>query len=990
VGVELPLENLQQAGLEAMGKAANMLDGRDAESLFDNPDSNNKEMLLAQRSIRNLMIAAFMYNQELFPLLVGQSVSISLEYGNAPESALSFANYGLMLGAFRGMYKEGLKFGELALRLCDRFHGVAPTATVCLVLGSELMPWVQPVRFAIPIIKRGYEEGLASGDILWAGYLVMYRVLLDAFGGKRLDELLDGMSDQLDFTSRTQNPGATAGILAHQIVLSTLAGRTKSSSDFSGGGVDEVTFLLSCEERHIAMAICFYKILKAQALYLFGRPQQAYDATREIDDKLSYIVNHPILADRLLYQSLALASLWGGKHSDERRAAMEQLQVNLAQLKKWSDSCPDNFLAKRLMVQAEIARITGDEAAADLYDNAIDAAHERQFVQDEALANELAGRFVIERRPTSRVATMYLRDARYAYSIWGASRKIEELELEFPQLLTEYREVHVRTAGSLVGIGTIESGSSTLGTGLLDLNTLVKASQTISSEVVLGRLLERLLSILIENAGAQRGLLLLSRAGELYVEAEASVVSDEAAVLMSIPIDTSEGASLIPIAVAHYTARTKEVVVVDDAQQDPRFMADPYVQKRETRSVLCQPILHQGQMIGLVYLENDLVTAAFTPERTRLLELLSGQIAVSIKNAELVEHLEEKVRERTTQLELRTQFIEQTFGRYMSSEIADSLLKSPEGLDFGGQKRTVTILLSDLRGFSSFSETLPPETIVKMLNNYFSEMTTVVQKYNGTIDEFIGDAILVIFGAPLQRRDDAERAVACAVEMQMNMSRVNSWNAQHGFPALEMGIGINTGEVVAGNIGSRKRAKYSVIGNNVNLAGRIESYTIGGQVLISKSTRDAVKTPLKILRTITAEPKGVSRPVTIYEVGGLGGDHGLVLPRHEVRWSNIKPALPVTFQLVAGKEVMGTKHGGVLVRLAATEGEIQCRTPPPPFADLKLTLKPTDSISTAVGIYGKVSGPPSKTGRFVLRFTAVPKDARQYLDSLGRPQSKQK
>jgi len=183
------------------------------------------------------------------------------------------------------------------------------------------------------------------------------------------------------------------------------------------------------------------------------------------------------------------------------------------------------------------------------------------------------------------------------------------------------------------------------------LNTLIKAAQTISAEVLLGRLLERLLGVLIENAGAQRGVLLLSRDDELYVEAEGSVLSDEVAVV-SIPIDSAAGASLVPIGVINFAARTKQVVVVANAQQDERFMMDPYVQKRETRSVLCQPILNQGQMIGIVYLENDLTSGAFTPERTHLLSLLSGQIAVSIKNAELVEHLEQKVRERTHQLEL--------------------------------------------------------------------------------------------------------------------------------------------------------------------------------------------------------------------------------------------------------------------------------------------------------------------------------------------------
>ena len=259
-------------------------------------------------------------------------------------------------------------------------------------------------------------------------------------------------------------------------------------------------------------------------------------------------------------------------------------------------------------------------------------------------------------------------------------------------------------------------------------------------------------------------------------------------------------------------------------------------------------------------------------------DVLTVAAEVSESEGVLVEHLEEKVRERTAQLEVRTQLIEQTFGRYMSTEIAESLLKTPRGLSLSGEKKIVTIMMSDLRGFSALCETLPPETIVKVLNNYLSEMTTVIQKHNGTIHEFIGDAILAIFGAPLQRPDDAYRAVACALEMQIAMDRVNAWNDQHGFPRLEMGIGINTGEAVAGTIGSDKRAKYSVVGSNVNLAVRIEGYTIGGQILISQATRDAVKATLGIVRSLTAEPKGIANPITIYEVESMEDDRALALP----------------------------------------------------------------------------------------------------------------
>jgi len=985
LGVALPLDNMQEAGQQALGRVAARLAGRDVASLYDNADVDSPEMALAQRCLRHLTITAFLSNQQLFPLIVATSVELSLEHGNAPESALSFSNYGLILGAFMGRYRDGLELGRLALRLCDRFHGRAPTATVCLVMGSELMPWVQPAHQSLPVLERGYREAMDSGDILWAGYLVLYRVLIDAFSGKRIDEVLEGISDQLGFTTRTQNHGPGAGILAHQIVLSTLAGRTKSSSDFAGGGVDEATFLRSCEDSKLAMATCLYKILKAQALYLFGRPQQALDATLQVQGLLAYVVNHPNLADHLLYQSLSLCALWDGTSDDRRLEVMGTLRANLAQLTLWSESCPDNYLAKRLMVEAEIARIVEDDAeAADLYDKAIDAAHESQFVHDEALANELAARFVMERRPKARVGAMYLRDARYAYHLWGAHRKVEELELEFPQLLTEYRDVRpgagataeTKTGETLQTTTTRSHGAS------LDLDTLIKAGQAISGEVNFGRLLDRLLGILMENAGAQRGVFVLARDGELFVEAEGSIVSQEISVLMSIPIESTAAGEMLPIGVVRFAARTKATVVVDDAQHDERFMRDSYVQKRETRSLLCQPILNQGELLGLVYLENDLVSAAFTPERTRLLALLSGQIAVSIKNAELVENLEEKVRERTEQLELRSRFIEQTFGRYLSSEIADNLLKSAEALDFGGQKRVVTVLMSDLRGFSSLSDSLPPETIVKLLNNYLSEMTTVIQKYNGTIDEFIGDAILTIFGAPLQRADDADRAVACALEMQLAMPRVNAWNAAQGFPMLETGIGINTGEVVAGNIGSRKRAKYGVVGSNVNLAARIEGYTTGGQILIADATRRAVKAPLTTRGEMTVEPKGLSTPITLYDVDGLGGTHALALPLEDARWAEVEPPVPVNFRWVTQKEVVGQVHAGSLVRLSRREAEIRSATRPPPFTDISLLFDAGDAALAQGAIYGKVMARAGADDTFVLRFTTVSADARRFLESL--------
>lgn len=975
VGVEMPSENLGEAGQQIIGEVMQMLGGRDPAALIDEPDVTNEKMALAQRCLRHLTIAAFLSNQELFPIVVGTSVKLSLEYGNAPESSLSYANIGLIMGAFMDRYQEGAAFGELALRICEKFEGQAPNATVCLVVGSELMPWVKHVNEALPVIDQGIREGLDAGEILWVGYLAVYRVLIETFAGTNIDTVLDGLKERLEFTDETQNLGAAAAIRAHQIVLSSLAGHTKSSVDFRAGDLDEMTFLANCEEQQLSMALCLYKILKAQAVYLYGNPKEALDLTREVEGMLHFIPNHPNLADHRLYQALSLAALYPSGNAERDATTLEQIAVNLERLKVWAASCPENYLAKRLIVEAELARITDNEiAASDFYDQAIDAAHKHGFLQDEALANELAARFVLESRPKSRIGGMYLRSAHYAYGMWGAARKIEELEIEFPQLLTEFSKAPSRGATVTdFRRNTIQRSQTGSGEVQLDIDTLIKAGQTISGEINLSRLLERLLTNLIENAGAQRAVLLLTRNGALVVEAEANVNSEAVDVKMSVPLDTSAGAELVPQRIINYAARTSDVVLVDDAHQDERFLMDPYIQARETRSVLCQPILNQGVLVGIVYLENDLTSSAFTPDRAHLISLLSGQIAISNQNAELVANLEDKVRERTEKLETQSRFIQQTFGRYMSDQIVDQLLKSPDALDFRGRKTTVTVMMSDLRGFTTFSDNLPPETIVKLLNNYLSEMTTIIDKYKGTIDAFIGDGILTIFGVPFERPDDAERAVACALEMQLAMPRINEWNRRNGLPELEMGIGINTGEVVAGNIGSRKRAKYGIVGSNVNLANRVESYTVGGQILVTEGTRDAIKAPLSVRDIGSVEPKGVTEPLRLFQVTGVGGAHGLELPEPRQDWVELAEGVPVSFRLVVEKKVTDTVHEGVMIRLSPQVAQIRSSALPGLFTDVELEFKDRDGkLNGSAAVYGKVVDEPAAESAFCVRFTSVP------------------
>ena len=271
---------------------------------------------------------------------------------------------------------------------------------------------------------------------------------------------------------------------------------------------------------------------------------------------------------------------------------------------------------------------------------------------------------------------------------------------------------------------------------------------------------------------------------------------------------------------------------------------------------------------------------------------IEDQLAVKIDEVEAL----------VVNLELRNGFIREVFGRYITDDVVNTLLASPAGLQLGGEKRKITILISDVRGFSSLCERLSPEQVVSILNIYLGAMAEVIERYRGSINEFIGDAILAVFGAPIAAEDNAERAVACALAMQLAMSDVNTTLRAQGLPALEMGIGVHTGEVVVGNIGSQKRAKYGVVGSHVNMASRIETYTVGGQVLISESTCAEVGEQLRTRRSFKVLPKGAREALTIYDVVGITGAHELTLPEATSKLRRLAAGAPARFTVLEGKD----------------------------------------------------------------------------------------
>lgn len=360
-----------------------------------------------------------------------------------------------------------------------------------------------------------------------------------------------------------------------------------------------------------------------------------------------------------------------------------------------------------------------------------------------------------------------------------------------------------------------------------------------------------------------------------------------------------------------------------------------------------------------------------------LLSLVSYYYNTSATNAEGA------LEQERSRLEEMTVLLKKMFGRYLSTEVMNTLIENPSALELGGEKRSVTIMMSDLRGFTALSERLAPEQVVQMLNAYFEVMLEVVLKYQGTINEIIGDALLIIFGAPQEMPDRAQRAIACAIEMQNAMTQVNEQNRAQGLPELQMGIALNETEVIVGNIGSAKRSKYAAVGSGVNMTSRIESYAVGGQILISESVCQKAGEVLRIDALRDVLPKGADTPLRIYEIGGISGKYNLALEGQDPDLVTLSERIPLKYTVLEGKDIGKRGFDASVVRISKNSAEIKLGAHFKSMTNLKMNLANVDETLSARDFYGKViKSSEEKRRTHVVHFTSVPPEVDAYFQAL--------
>ncbi|EKF05717.1 MULTISPECIES: AAA family ATPase [unclassified Tolypothrix] len=961
------------------------LAGKEPLDLLDLPVMTDPYTIAALRLMSNVTISAYNTAPIIFQLMTLQQVKLLVQYGNSAVAASSYAWYGLFLSGIVDDIDTGYKFGQLALKILDKFDAKEFQAKTFFAFNIFIMPWKMHIKKTLKPLFKSYQIGIEMADFEYAARAALHYGCHSYLAGNPLLETEQEMSkySHLMLELKQESVLCKNEIIRRSILK--LLDRFEPTVGCNCGDFNDeklLKFLLDANLCHTIFVLAINRLIVSYLLQDFPLVNKyAVLAETYLDSGCAFSLG----AIFNFYDSLYQLAIYTEAESDEKIQILEKVHTNQQKMQIWSHYAPMNFLQKYHLVAAERHRVLGEDIQAiDNYNRAIELSREHEYLQEEALANELAAKFYLTKGMT-KIAQVYMVDAHYCYQRWGAIAKVRQLEETYPQLLiwqsSSFEKARTSISQTLNRL-TTSSTSSSSDSGVaevLDLATVIKASQAIAGEIVLENLLAKLMAIVIENAGATKGVLILCQNGELWIKAVKEVGSDTVKVLQSLPVDHSD---VLPKVIVNYVARTQSDVVLTNATCEGLFIKDIFIKENQPQSVLCTPILNQGKLLGVLYLENHLTTGAFTDNHLEVLKILSSQAAISIENALLYQTLEQKVQERTTQLaqanmdlKKRNLLIRQVFGRYLSDDIVANLLESPERLQLGGDRRKMTILTSDLRGFTAISERSQPEEVISILNIYFEFMADVITKYQGSINEFMGDGILVLFGAPTPREDDALRAVACACAMQLAMDAVNEKLQDLNFPQLDMGIGINTGLVILGNIGSEKRTKYGIVGSQVNLAYRIESYSLGGEILISEQTLQEVGSIVRINGQKQVHPKGVKQLITIYCVDGIGKPYNLFLSTEEEIFFTLTEIIPIQYAMIEEKHINEIMFQGSVIQISEKGAKVYCdHLPegclPPAQTNIKLNLLvPNIPAELQEDIYAKVSENLADSRSFYLHFS---------------------
>ena len=808
-----------------------LLIGKDNDKLEKLPVMTNEHKKASMRILADIASSSYWATPTLFPLIIFRMVEISLRNGNTAVSAFAFATYGVIMCGVLGDMKSGYSFGKLGLTLLDKFKAKEWKTQIYTPIYALINNWNEHVHNTLKPLQESYHIGLETGAIEFACINTNIYCIHAFLSGKPLNRLeVETKAYSESFKAFKQETNFNYNEVYHQAMLNFM-GRSASPTVLTGEAYDEEKMLKQNTARNDKTGTFFIHFNKMILCYYFEDYEKALYHSEESRKLLEAVLAKFEIPNHHLYEALIMLALYPKANPGDQRRYIRTIKSNMKKMGKWAKDAPMNYLHKYNLLDAELHRVLGKlDKARLIYDNVISGAASSNYIHEVALTYELAGKLYLNIK-SEDLAEFYFKAAYNSYREWGAEAKLNHLGQTYPKYVSGVQ----RRDSSISQSSTINQTTSMVQSTILDIATVLKAATAISGEIILPKLLSNLMNIVIENAGAQYGFLILDKNDTLTIEAMIDKLKGDSNVLNHIPL---KGTSLLSEAIVNYVKRSGESIVINDAVNDHRYNNDPYVLEKKPKSILALPIFNQGKFIGILYLGNDLSIGAFTQDRLDLLTLLSGQIAVSIDNAMLYDQMEQKVKSRTSELAEEKKKSDDLLYNILPLETADELKR--DGKTEPKKYESVAVMFTDFKGFTMISERLTAEEIVNEIDLCFGTFDQIMEKYNLEKIKTIGDAYMCAGGLPVPNSTHAIDAVKAAIEIQQWVEDHAVFCRARNLPVFEIRIGLHTGPVIAGVVGSKKFA-YDIWGDTVNIASRMESSGEPGQINVSGSTYMLIK-----------------------------------------------------------------------------------------------------------------------------------------------------
>lgn len=820
------------------------LDGRPIQDLINLPELVDEKAKIASQLLMEIFAAAFLSaSGTMFPYLVLKSVNLALDYGNSPETAFAYAAYGMILCGYFNDTKLGYEYGKLGVGLIEKYDNIALKSRIIYVYTMFVHHWSNHWSTMTPWFRKGIETGYQSGDLLYLAYnaqdCIIWDPTLDLETASAEHRKMLKIVKNCDYQDSYDS-----GTLFLQMQLN-FQGLTESLYSMTDDHFNEQVCVDGMMRRHFMTGIANYHIYKAEIHFLYNDAKGALPHILEQERMISSVMSLPQLVRFHIISFLVYASLFPETEVERQQVLLDKMNQSLVTMANWAKQCSENFSHLHLLMKAMLAGYHESLSdALSYFEQSIADAKKNSFIRDEAMANEMAAKLLL-RKGLQKAAEGYLQASRYLYYRWGASKKVELMDKEYP-ILSVLSSVKNNTTEERKSGSSLHKTTDSLDSNLLDMDSVFKASQSISGELVLEKLFKSTLQILVENAGAQRGFLFEDQEGQIAILAhneEGNPEMKEISPLQNVPD--------YPLSLINTAWRTNEAIVIDNASKINPFSSDPYIIRKKPLSVMCVPLpLHDHWRVA-VYLENNVTHSVFSEERVNIIKLLAGQAAISLANARIYE-------DQQRLLKAQQRFVPSQFLKNLGhNDIARVELGESVAME-------MSVLFSDIREFTAMVESLSPHDVIMLLNEYYSVLGEPITNLGGFIDSYAGDEIMALFPVP------AQQSVKAAILMCEALRKFNKTLATKGQSPLRMGLGMNTGPMVLGTMGGQERMQCTVLGDSVNLASRIEHLTrvYEAQFLIGENTYTSLDNPgdFSIRMVDFVAVKGKDKAIRLYEV----------------------------------------------------------------------------------------------------------------------------